>query len=250
MGRHKVNLLPSCLEMPAVAFTASCLGDLQAPPGQGDDISAGELAAFIAGGRLPLAKRTTVARPQRQRWDKRSGQQSQHSDSVADGQGGLLSSAQLKVFSFDSFPLKTCLLGQRSGDCWDSFAVSGKCQETSFLVASGCRGCCLPCLAGATCNIFDRLHYGFVLLVNTASTWREGQIIGVPTIAGTAALHSIVHVASVCPVYGARHPPPPEGMTSLLGSDLVCLLDIFYALKTQLRKKNTFVCQTRVVWMC
>lgn len=63
MGRHNVNLLPSCLEMPAVAFTASRLGDLQAPPGHGDDISAGELAAFTADGRLPFAKRPTAARP-------------------------------------------------------------------------------------------------------------------------------------------------------------------------------------------
>lgn len=57
MGRLNVDLLPSCLERPAVAFTASRLGDLQAPPTRSRRryISAGELAASVADGRLPFA---------------------------------------------------------------------------------------------------------------------------------------------------------------------------------------------------
>lgn len=95
----------------------------------------------------------------------------------------------------------------------------------SCLVASGCRCCCLPSIAGATCNILNRLHKDFVLLTNTAPTQREGQIVGVLSIAKVAELHFVVYVASVCPVCGAHHASPSEGLTSLLGSDLVCLLD-------------------------
>lgn len=42
--------------MPAVAFTAFSLGDLQAPPGHSNDISARELATFIAVVRPPFTK--------------------------------------------------------------------------------------------------------------------------------------------------------------------------------------------------
>lgn len=77
-------------------------------------------------------------------------------------------------------------------------------QETSFLVASGRRGCCLP----ATCNVLDGLHKDFVLLANTASTRREGQIIGVLTVAGVAEQHFVVcvlHVFVLCMVHTIHH---------------------------------------------
>lgn len=85
--------------------------------------------------------------------------------------------------------------------------VSRRC----VFVASGCRCCCLPALAGATCNTLNRLHKDFVLLANTASTQREGQIVGVAAIAGVAELHLVVYVPSVCPAYDAHHAPSSEG---------------------------------------
>lgn len=261
MGRLNVNLLPSCLEMPAVAFTVSRLGDLQAPPGHGDDISAGELATSIADGRLPFANAL-------QRLDRSGKGEINEAGGRADtpwlrggGAGRLLSGEHLEGFvwllpSEDlTLPLDVGVLliwlacsDRGQGIAGFRSQSAAGCQETSFLVASGCRGCCLPSLAGATCNILDGLHKDFVLLANTASTRREGQIIGVLTVAGVAEQHFVVCVASVCPVYGAHHPPPPEGLTSLLGSDPVRLLDLYYTLKTHLKyechfqkKKNTFV---------
>lgn len=242
MGRHNVNLLPSCLEMPAVAFTASRLGDLQAPPGHGDDISAGELAAFTADGRLPFAKRPTAARPQRQRWDKRGGRQSRHS--LTPWRMGRASSLKRAPWGFRLTPSLWrpdtpvgCwrsadligLLRQRSGDCRDSFAISGRMSRDVV-------HCCL----------WDVEAVAFRLLREqpaTSSTDATRTLFFSPILhpprgrvnhwGSDRCRSSGAAFCRVCCICLSWIWCTPS--TTSWGVDLVCLLDLYYTLKTHLK---------------